>query len=278
MPTTPLGGVLPNGEGEAGKVATYNEYLINVLEPRAGWVGELVSAEVSITAADTLDSTAFGKMHVITGTSADYTITLFTPTTPDLGKVIGFRVSNAGTKLYTLDAAGAETIDGLSDIKLVKNDVVYLKAVATTGNTWQTVGRNIGAPISWTPTLTNLTIGDGTLVASYIKIGKRYFCRVSVIFGSTTSVAGAILFTLPATSIAYPGAVGLTAFGQARALDLDLGVAYEGGVYNPSTTQGAIRFLDSSGAYVVQVQTGTNVPFTWATGDEIVAVFDFEGA
>jgi hypothetical protein len=29
---TPLGGVLPNGEGDGNKVATYNEYLIDIIE------------------------------------------------------------------------------------------------------------------------------------------------------------------------------------------------------------------------------------------------------
>lgn len=107
-------------------------------------VDETLANEVAITGAATLSSTAYGKTHVITGTSADYTITLFTPATADLGKIIGFRVSTAGTKLYTLDAASTETIDGELTFRLSRNDVVYLKAIATSGNTWQIVGYRMG--------------------------------------------------------------------------------------------------------------------------------------
>lgn len=142
---TPLSLPLMPPDGDRTPHLTFNNAM--VILNRGARVDESLANEVSITGAVTLHPTtpsAYGKMHVITGTSANYTITLFTPVTADLGKIIGFRVSNAGTKVYTLDAAGAETIDGLITLALRKDDVVYLKAVATTGNTWQVVGRKPG--------------------------------------------------------------------------------------------------------------------------------------
>ena len=70
-----------------------------------------VSSEVSVTAATTLTSTAFGKMHVCSGTAADYTVGL-PAASGNAGKIIGIRISNACTKLITLDANDSESIDG----------------------------------------------------------------------------------------------------------------------------------------------------------------------
>lgn len=243
-----------------------------------GVVDEALANEVSITTTATLSATAYGKTHVITGTSADYTITLFTPATADLGKIIGFRVSNAGTKVYTIDAAGSETIDGSLSLTLVKNEVVYLKAVSTTGNTWQVVGRNTSSAIAWTPVWTNLTVGDGTVVASYIKIGKLVFCRISIVFGSTTSVSGSIQFTLPIASVAYPGLAGLTKFGVITFLDSSAVISFQGAIGNSSTTQAVVHSYAVSGSNIAVVVTSATVPFTWATSDEITASFGYECA
>ena len=70
-------------------------------------------SEVSITGATTLTSTAFGKQHVCSGTSADYAVTLPTVTS-NAGRIISIRMSNALTKFVTLTAAGAALIDGVA--------------------------------------------------------------------------------------------------------------------------------------------------------------------
>lgn len=175
-------------------------------------VRQMLTDEVSITGTVTLTSSAYGKMHVITGTSADYSITLFTPTADDLGKIIGFRVSNAGTKVYTLDAAGAETIDGLTTLTLRKDDAIYLKAVATTGNTWQVMGRKTGygAWTSYTPTITS---GTGTFTAvsgtiNWIQIGKTVRFRAVVTITTNGTAAGYVKVTMPFTPVAVQAGSG----------------------------------------------------------------------
>jgi hypothetical protein len=76
-------------------------------------VSQLASTEVPISAATTLTNSAFGKMHKVSGTSADYTITL-PAASGNAGKIIGFRVlgASSASKLYTLDGNASETIDG----------------------------------------------------------------------------------------------------------------------------------------------------------------------
>ena len=68
------------------------------------------SSEISITGAITLTSTAFGKMHVCSGTSIDYTVGL-PAASGNAGKLIGIRIANACTKLVTIDANSSESID-----------------------------------------------------------------------------------------------------------------------------------------------------------------------
>lgn len=66
---------------------------------------------VSITGAITLTGAAFGKVHICSGTSADYTVAL-PAVSGNAGKSIHFQMASALTKLVTLDGNGAETIDG----------------------------------------------------------------------------------------------------------------------------------------------------------------------
>lgn len=186
LPLIPAGGARIPSE-------TFNEAM-NILNA-GGRVNEILTNEVAITGAVTLDSTAFGKMHLISGTSADYTITLFTPATDDLGKIVGFRVSNAGTKIYTLDANSTQTIDGQLTIPLLKDDVIYLKAVATSGNTWQVIGKKEGVRAWIAPSLINswANFGSGNANVGYMKRDGIVHLKGLVASGTI----GAAIFTLP---------------------------------------------------------------------------------
>jgi hypothetical protein len=97
--------------------------------PTALGVGDMlspqVSGEVAVTTTTTLTSGAFGKMHVCTGTTADYTVTLPAPT-GNAGKIIGIRMSNALTKLVTVDAGTGVAIDGQQTRVMWANEVCIL--------------------------------------------------------------------------------------------------------------------------------------------------------
>jgi hypothetical protein len=64
--------------------------------------------EVSVTGAA---SATIGRMHVCSGTSADYTVAL-PPVSGNAGRYIGFRMAAGLTRLVTLDANASELIDG----------------------------------------------------------------------------------------------------------------------------------------------------------------------
>ena len=64
--------------------------------------------EISVT---TTATATISRMHVCSGTTADYTVTLPTAI-GNAGKFIGVRMATGLTKLVTLDGNGTETIDG----------------------------------------------------------------------------------------------------------------------------------------------------------------------
>lgn len=73
-----------------------------------GLLAPLAGGEISVTGATTA---TVSRMHVCSGTTADYTVTL-PPASGNLGRLIGFRMAAGLTKLVTLDGNASETIDG----------------------------------------------------------------------------------------------------------------------------------------------------------------------
>lgn len=92
---------------------------------------QLISgAEVAITGAITLDASAFGKMHVCSGTSADYTVGL-PAVSGNAGKVIGIRMANSLTKIVTIDGNASELIDGILSRPMWKDEVAIFLCSGT---------------------------------------------------------------------------------------------------------------------------------------------------
>lgn len=92
-------------------------------------LSKLVSSEISVTGVVTA---TIGRMHVCSGTSADYTVTL-PAASGNAGKLIGFRMAAGLTKLVTLDGNASETIDGaLTRIMWAEESCILL----CDGSTW----------------------------------------------------------------------------------------------------------------------------------------------
>lgn len=134
---------------------------------------------------------------------------------------------------------------------------------------------------AWTPTWVNLTIGNGTVVARYVRVGKLVFCRLSLVFGTTTAIAGSVTFSLPVTRKAYGGTAGLTSLTRARAYDVSADAYVELDLVNSSTTVMGLRALILTADSTLgprPIELNTAIPFTWATGDEINSQFFYEAA
>lgn len=130
---------------------------------------------------------------------------------------------------------------------------------------------------SWTPTWTNLSVGNGTVAARYTQIGKLVTCRLTLVFGSTTSITGVVSFSLPVTSVTYAGTALTQPLGTVILYDLGTAL-FAGRIRWASTTTAQPLVENTTGTYSVLTTLSSTVPFTWAAGDELQAEFTFEAA
>ena len=117
---------------------------------------------------------------------------------------------------------------------------------------------------SYTPTLTGFTLGNGTITGASLTIGKTVLWRVSLTFGTTTTAASASpTFTLPATGLAASNLPVNALF-----YDLSTTTYYQAVGRQNSTTTVALAIPGASGVFTTPT---TTTPFTWTTGDVILA-------
>lgn len=134
-----------------------------------------------------------------------------------------------------------------------------------------------GAFSSWTPTLTNMTLGNGTLACTYIQVGKTVFFKFKFTLGSTSAMGTDPQFSLPVTAIAADTE---TIIG--RAVYRDAGTErYVGDVYLNATTT-AKFYLNGADATWTRTTNATSIdstrPMTWTTSDIISGQGFYEAA
>lgn len=118
--------------------------------------------------------------------------------------------------------------------------------------------------LTFTPIFTNLTVGNGTLTASYVLKMDVLKYALRFIFGTTSSISGDVTFTLPFTMAvnAYPC--------NNNVILLDTGTAqYFGALTISSTTANKITVRNTSTTYETLSVLSSTVPFTWVTTDEL---------
>jgi hypothetical protein len=164
-----------------------------------------------------------------------------------------------------LAGTAADTVGRLA----VGVDTAFLRpdSTASTGLKWDN-----DAWTSYTPTITNLTLGNGVLIARYKKIGKTVFVEARVVFGSTTSLTGSPIFYLPSSQY-------LPLNGRANVVILDSGANYFKGMSADVSTNYFYIYAElASGSYVSYASISSTVPMTWATNDTISISFFYEEA
>lgn len=118
-------------------------------------VGEVGSAivltSVAITGTTSLTTSAFGKLHVLSGTSANYTVTLPTPIDNE-GAVIAVQIAKpaAASKLYTIASAAGNINDQSTLVMWAKETAVF----RSDGTDWIIIE---GRPIPFSGRLTRVT-------------------------------------------------------------------------------------------------------------------------
>jgi len=119
--------------------------------------------------------------------------------------------------------------------------------------------------MTWTPTFTNLSVGNGTLTAYYEIIGDQLRYIWTLVWGNTTSISGAVSHTLPFSryTITDIRAAGISRYN-------DAGTVYQGASSFISSTAANLQVLNASGTYLTTGALSSTVPFTWTTSDEIM--------
>jgi hypothetical protein len=131
-----------------------------------------------------------------------------------------------------------------------------------------TAGEPGGAWKDWTPTLTSITLGAGSLACKYTQIGKTVHFRIRFTMGAGSAVGTNPRFSYPVAPHAAYIAIGI---GNGRLEDVT------GSWYCCFT------FGYADAIYVMQianVMTGVTAtsPFTWATSDSIYLTGTYEAA
>ena len=130
----------------------------------------------------------------------------------------------------------------------------------------------IGEATAFTPTLNNVTVGNGTLTGSYVRVNKLCFVSVSFALGSTSSVTGSISFNLPFTAAS-------SNFYGSNAVINDTGTSnFVGIVYSATTTTATLAIQNVAGTYPLRTATSATVPMTWAVSDQFTMNIVYEVA
>jgi hypothetical protein len=131
----------------------------------------------------------------------------------------------------------------------------------------------IGEVTTYTPTLTNLTLGNGTMSANYVRVQNYVWGQIKLNFGSTTVMGSTPTFSLPVTGATVLGDI------TSHVYLLDSGVAFYLASALTSTTAITPIAVNTAGTYLTNSSNFTaTVPFTWATNDFISISFSYRTA
>jgi len=177
---------------------------------------------------------------------------------------------------------------GMTNPMTTTGDIIYSSSGSTParlgiGTTGQVLNVSGGVPAwttpaggftytTWTPTFSDVTLGNAVYSARYATSGKQVAIDFSFQFGSTTSLTG-FIFSLPVTPAAnaYDVYNHLFGFGKKAGTKafLSLELRTNGnsiiGSFAPSAYIDAAGFINA------------NNPFTWANGNTIYISGTYEG-
>lgn len=177
---------------------------------------------------------------------------------------------NTGVPVFATTITRDAAFGGAGEKTLAEGQMCYIEAAPQrfqvyNGTVWRDFDINANA---YTPTFSNLTLGNGSINAFYERIGSYIVFNFHLSFGSTTSVTGLIGIGLPFTS-----AAGTSSRSNINVTLGDTGTnSFQGwGFIAESSTTVNLYALNVAGTYSswAAAPTSATVPFTWTTNDEI---------
>lgn len=129
----------------------------------------------------------------------------------------------------------------------------------------------------FTPTFTNLTVGNGTVVARYQQVEKTVLGYVSFTLGSTSSIGSGPFINVPvagSSSIIDRLQVGFTTMADTGTATFTSVTSFRTG--SPQTLTFGVT--GSAGTYTNIGGPNSTSPFTWTTTDVLAMTFQYEAA
>lgn len=250
-------------DGDVTKQAQFQLSGITTGTTRTYTVPNFNATLATLAGTETLTNKTLTSPIINTATITNPTLTVDSISGVSVATTV--TVGNVQLANGVINTANAVTATAIAD-----GAVLPKALLAGTGSGW--------ASQSYTPTWTGMTIGNGTTTGNYFQIGKAVFGYVSVTLGSTSSVSGAIIFTLPVTSktgAAYSDSV--TWLGNGGILIA--GVASRAMTLWSSSTTAKVRYYNPAAAGPgIDADTSSTTPGTFGNGSLVTVNFWYEAA
>lgn len=163
-------------------------------------------------------------------------------------------------------ARTAESGMRVGDIGFQVDTEVYYRYTGSSWRVWQQ------AQTTYTPTFGNTTLGNGTVAGYYSVAAGRVSLKAVFTLGTTSAVTGDISVTLPYTRDTTVHPNGDSIPGNLHFFDTSASARLVG-TFVAITNNVACRIV--SGTTLAITSTTSTTPFTWATGDQVIANFEY---
>ena len=133
----------------------------------------------------------------------------------------------------------------------------------------------IGESDTYTPTYTNFSLGNGSVIARFVRVQNLIYVATRITCGSTSAFTGTQMrISKPITG--STNNVGV--LGTAVYFDSSSGKQFFGPIQNNSTTDVQLNLFLTSTTYAEIAFTTASIPMTLAVNDQISINYVYEAA